>query len=58
MRISEHGRIWDVLEQYDFIEGVDWFVGDFDGTGTIYMNNQDGYIVLFERTGRILKSDI
>ena len=60
IKICEHGRIWEILDEYDLItaDGRDWFVGDFDGLGTMYMNNQDGYIVLFERNGRILKSDI
>lgn len=57
MKVSEHGRTWSVLEQYDFTEN-DWIVGDFDKVGTIYMNNCNGYIVLFERNGRILMSDI
>lgn len=60
MNVCEHGTIWEVLEHYDLIDadGKDWFVGDFDGVGTLYMNNQDGYMVLFERNGRILKADI
>lgn len=54
---SEHSRIWGVLDDYVF-ESADWFVGDFDGIGTLYMNNVDGYMILFEKGGRILKSDI
>ena len=57
MKVSEHARLWDVLEQYDHTEN-DWIVGDFDHIGTLYMNNVDGYVVLFERNRRILKSDI
>lgn len=57
MRISEHARTWDVVADYDHTEH-DWLVGDFDGIGTMYMNNVEGYIVLFERGGRILMSDI
>lgn len=57
MRTSEHGRTWEILNEYDFVDG-DWVVGDFDNTGTMYMNNIEGYVVLFERNGRILKSDI
>ena len=60
MNVCEHGTIWEVLEHYDLIDadGKDWFMGDFDGVGTLYMNNMDGYMVLFERSGRILKADI
>lgn len=60
MTICAHGRTWEVLEHYDLIDadGKDWFVGDFDGLGTLYMNNMDGYMVLFERNGRTLKADI
>lgn len=60
MNVCEHGRTWEVLEHYDLIDadGKDWFVGDFDGVGTLYMNNMDGYMVLFEKAGRILKADI
>lgn len=57
MRISEHARTWDVLEEYNLTEN-DWLVGDFDRTGTIYVNSIEGYIILFEKKGRILKSDI
>ena len=55
--VNEHGRTWEVLDEYDCVSD-DWFVGDFDGVGTMYMNNDEGYVILFERGGRILKSDI
>ena len=58
--VSEHGRLWEILDDYAG-DANDWVVGDFDGTGTIYMNNVDGYVILFERKGkrrRILKSYI
>lgn len=58
MKVSLHGRTWFVLEQYEVNEKEDWFVADFDGIGTIYMNNYCGYIVLFERGGRVLQSFI
>lgn len=60
MNVCKHGQTWEVLEHYDLIDadGKDWFVGDFDGVGTLYMNNMDGYMVLFERGGRILKAGI
>lgn len=55
MTIFEYGRIWEVIDDHIFREG-DWFVGDF-ADGELYMNNQDGYMVLF--TGkRTLKADI
>lgn len=57
MRISEHARTWDVLDEYNLTEN-DWLVGNFDRTGTIYINSIEGYIILFEKKGRILKSDI
>lgn len=55
--VNEHGRTWEVLDEYNCVSD-DWFVGDFDGVGTMYMNNDEGYVILFERGGRILKSDI
>lgn len=57
-RIEKHGRVWEVLDRFDPIVLRDWFVGDFDGVGTMWMNNHDGYIVIIERSGAILKSDI
>ena len=56
-KVSEYGRVWEILKDYNFNKN-DWFVGDFDNTGTMYMNNVDGYVVLFDKRGRVLKSDI
>ena len=53
----KHSRLWEILDCYEG-DAHDWVVGDFDGTGTLYMNNVDGYIILFDTDGRILKSDI
>lgn len=57
-KVEKHGRIWEVLDSYEPIDLIDWLMGDFDGVGTMWMNNYDGYIVIIERSGTILKSDI
>lgn len=57
-KVIKHGREWEVLEQYEPNAETDWWVSDFENVGTLYMNNQDGYMVLFENTGATLKSDI
>lgn len=57
-KVIKHGREWEVLEQYEPNAETDWWVSDFKNVGTLYMNNQDGYMVLFENTGATLKSDI
>lgn len=56
MVVNEHGRLWEVLD--GTLLKDTWLVGDFDGIGTMYMNNVEGYIILWERSGRVLKSDI
>lgn len=55
--IRKHNRTWDVLDSFLPTEN-DWKVGVFDELGTMWMNNMDGYMILIEENGRILKSDI
>lgn len=55
--IRKHNRTWDVLDSFLPTEN-DWEVGVFDELGTMWMNNMDGYMILIEENGRILKSDI
>ena len=55
--IRKHNRMWEVLDSFLPTEN-EWEVGVFDGMGTLWMNNMDGYMVLIEPSGRILKSDI
>lgn len=57
-KVEMHGRVWEVLDSYEPIDVQDWLVGDFDGVGTMWMNSYEGYIVIIERSGTILKSDI
>jgi hypothetical protein len=54
---SLHGRVWEVLDSFSPNEYA-WKVGSFDGVGILWMNNMEGYIVLIEPSGRILKSYI
>ena len=62
MRILEHGRLWDVVDGHNLTKN-DWFVCAF-GNNPLYMNNVDGYMVLYEfepstmSVIRILKADI
>lgn len=58
MIVNEHGRDWEVLGVAPSINKDTWVVGDFQGLGTMYMNNVEGYVILWEDSGRILKSDI
>lgn len=58
VEVIKHSRKWEVLEQYQPNAETDWWVCDFENLGTLYMNNQDGYMVLYEINGTILKSDI
>lgn len=57
-KTEKHGRIWEIIDEFEPKDYYDWLVGDFDGVGTMWMNNCDGYVVLIERSGTILKSDI
>lgn len=56
LTISLHGRTWDVVEGA-FLKNA-WFVGKFEGVGQMFMNNVEGWVLLWEDSGRILKSDI
>jgi hypothetical protein len=55
MQVNEYGRTWEVIE--GTLLKDTWFVGNF-GAGQVYMNNIEGYVILWEENGRILKSDI
>ena len=55
--IHKHHRTWDILDSFVPNEN-DWEVGIFDGVGVLWMNNMDGYMILVESSGIILKSDI
>jgi hypothetical protein len=57
-QVVKHGREWELLERYELNAETDWLVSNFDGVGKLYMNNLDGYMVLFENNGLILKSNI
>lgn len=56
--IRKHDRTWEVLESFTPKEMYDWLIATFDEVGEMWMNNHDGYMVLIEPSGRILKSDI
>jgi hypothetical protein len=56
MIVNEHGRTWEVME--GTLLKDTWYIGDFQEVGKMYMNNMEGYIILWEKNGRILKSDI
>lgn len=55
--IRKHNMTWEILDSFVSNEN-DWEVGGFDGLGTMWMNNMDGYMVLIEESGRILKRNI
>lgn len=55
--VNKHHRTWAILDSSEPNEN-EWEVGIFGGVGTLWMNNMDGYMVLIEPSGRILKSDI
>lgn len=57
-KVEKHGRVWEIINEFKPISLRDWLIGDFEGVGTMWMNNYDGYIVIEERSGQILKSDI
>lgn len=56
--IRKHDRTWEVLDSFTPKEMYDWLIATFDEVGEMWMNNHDGYMVLIEPSGRILKSDI
>lgn len=55
--IRKHDRTWEVIDSFTPKEMYDWLIATFDVVGEFWMNNHDGYIVLVEPSGRILKSD-
>jgi hypothetical protein len=55
-KVSLHDREWEVIDLFTPDEDVDWEVCEIHGVGKMWMNNYDGYIVLIEPSGRILKS--
>ena len=57
-KVSLHDREWEVIDLFTPEKDVDWEVCEIHGVGKMWMNNYDGYIVLIEPSGRILKSDI
>lgn len=57
-KVKLHDREWEVIDLFTPDENVDWEVCEIHGVGKMWMNNYDGYIVLIEPSGRILKSDI
>ena len=54
--VHKHNRTWEILDSFAPNEN-ELEVGRFDGVGTLWMNNMDGYMVLIEPSGRILKRD-
>lgn len=56
--INAHGRTWQVIDSYSPKEMKDWEIMSIDGFGDVWMNNYEGFIVIIEPNGRILKSDI
>lgn len=54
-RVYKYGREWEVIEEYK-PSYEDWIVADFDGIGKVWMNNELGYIVIVERSGKFLRS--
>lgn len=57
-KVYLHDRTWEIIDSFTPRAMYDWNVCIIDGVGSIWMNNCDGYIVLIEPSGRILKSDI
>ena len=57
-KVYLHDREWEVIDLFTPDEDVDWEVCEIHSVGKMWMNNFDGYIVLVEPSGRILKSDI
>ncbi len=57
-KVKLHDREWEVIDKFEPREMYDWLIAIFDAVGEMWMNNLDGYMVLIEPSGRILKSDI
>lgn len=57
-KVHLHDREWEVIDSFTPRKGYDWEVCLIHGVGAIWMNNVEGYVVLVEERGRILKSDI
>ena len=55
-KVSLHDREWEVIDLFTPDEDVDLEVCEIHSVGRMWMNNYDGYIVLIEPSGRILKS--
>lgn len=56
--IKKYGVEWTILDSYTINEEDDWKVADFGNIGVLWMNNCEGYKVLFEPNGTILFSYI
>ena len=56
--VDLHERTWQIEDTFNPNEEEDWKVCAFDGIGEMWMNNADGYVILIEPNGRILKSYI
>lgn len=57
-KVKLHDRDWEVIDKFEPRDMYDWLIATFDVVGEMWMNNHDGYMVLIEPSGRILKSDI
>lgn len=57
-KVKLHDREWEVIDKFEPRDMYDWLIATFDVVGEMWMNNHDGYMVLIEPSGRILKSDI
>ena len=56
--IQAYGRTWEIIDSYYPEDLKDWYVATFANVGEVWMNNYDGYVVIIEPRGRILKSSI
>lgn len=57
-KVKLHDRTWEIIDSFTPKEMYDWLIATFDVVGEMWMNNHDGYMVLIEPSGRVLKSDI
>lgn len=58
-QINVYGHEWEVIPDFNPKSSEhNWLVGSFTGVGDLWMNNLDGYMVLMERDGRIIKTTI
>lgn len=55
-RVYKYDRDWEVIDSFEPKIGRDWEVCFIEGVGTMWMNNEEGYVVLVEESHRILKS--